>query len=297
MSTNLSTAFKAEFAEMVKLQYQKGAKLNNTMREVRGVVGSTYRFDRYGKVTATLRTSPSAEVDLAAPSVGTATVTLADYNVAIPTDKFDQAKVIWSEVEAAARAVGMALGRRADQFRIAALAASTFNTTAGTENSIAFNISGTPNNAMNIFKLRLADQYLTQAGVGSGRRHIAMTAAAKQQLLGTTPVASSDYASVKALVNGELNSWLGFQFHIIETRAAEGGIAATSGTQFYAYAWDEEAVGYAEGIGPVTEIENVPMRRSKVVFGDLSAGAVTIEDAGVVRIGYDAAVVVATNEA
>lgn len=296
MSTNLSTAFASEFSEMVKLQYQKGAKLNGTCREVRGVVGSTYRFDKYAKVAAALRV-PNSEVTLSNPTVGTATATLADYNLSIATDKFDQAKVIWSEVEAAAKAVGYGLGRRTDQMRLAALIAATYNTTAGTENSIAYNISGTPNNAMNIFKLRLADQYLDQAGVDRENRHIAMTAAAKQQLLGTTPVASQDFASVKALLNGELAQFMNFTFHVIETRSSEGGIAATTGTQFYAYAWQGDALGYAEGIGVQTEIAAVPMRRSRVVFGDVSAGSVAIEDAGIVRIGYDAATVVATNEA
>ena len=295
MSSTLSTAFAAEFSEMVKLQYQAGAKLNGTTREVKGVVGSTYRFDKYAKVAANLRIS-GAEVSLSNPTVGTATATLADYNLSIITDKFDQAKVIWSEVEAAAKAVGYGLGRRTDQMRIAALAASTFNTTAGTENDIAYNITGTPNNGMNIFKLRLIKQYMDQAGVDPDNRHIALTAAGVQQLLGTTPVASIDYAGVKALVNGELNQYMGFNFHVIETRSSEGGLAVNTGTRYYGYAWHRDAVGFAEGIGVQTEIAWIPMRRSRLVTGDVSAGAVTIEDAGVVRVEYDAAVAVTTNE-
>ena len=289
MSLNLSTAFVAAYTERAKAAYQKGARLGGTVREVTGVVGSTHRFDVYGKITAPLHI-PNSPVTFTNPTVSVATATLADYSPAILTDKFDQQKIRWDEVMMSADAIGKALGRRKDQIVIDAM------TNATPSNTIAYNDSSMANNAFNVGRLRYAKSLLDDDGVDEGDRHIAVRADALRQLLGSTAATSHDYAAVKSLVNGEVNTFLGFKFHTIETRT-EGGLPLNTGTRYYAYAWHKEAVGYAEGIGPQIEIARETQYRSRAVYGDLSAGAVVIEADGWVEIEYDSAVAVNLNEA
>lgn len=290
MSLNLSTAFVATYNQRAKAAYQKGAKLAGTVREVTGVEGSTHRFDVYGKVTAPIHI-PNSPVNFTNPTVAVATATLSDYTAAVLTDKFDQAKIKWDEVMMSADAVGKSLGRRKDQIIIDAF------TNATPTYTIAYNDSSMANNAFNIGRLRYAKSLLDAAGVDESERYIAMRAGAMRQLLGTTPVTSSDYNAIKALVNGEMSTFMGFQFRIIETRTGEGGIPLNTGTRYYAYAYHKESCGYAEGIGPQIEIARETMYRARAVYGDLSAGAVVIDAEGWVEIEYDEAVAVNLNEA
>lgn len=286
MSVQIDTAFVAAFTAQVHQAYQAGAKLGGTVREVMGVEGSTYRFDTYGKITAGVRV-PLTPVSFSNPTVGTATATLANYNVSILSDKFDEAKTKWTEIEAAAFAVGNALGRRKDQIIIDAFVAATpANTTAAAIGA---------NTAMNVGKLRDAKRLLDDDGVPETDRHIMMRADALFQLLGSTPVTSADYNMIRALVQGSIDTFMGFKFHIIESRD-EGGIPLSSGTTYFYWAWHKSCLGYAEGIAPAVEISREPLYRSRAIYGDLSAGAVAIDTNGFVEGLYDSATAVNTNE-
>lgn len=290
MSLNLSTAFVAAYTERAKAAYQRGARLGGTVREVTGVVGSTNRFEVYGKVTAPIHI-PNSPVTFVSPTVAAATATLADYTAAVLTDKFDQQKIRWDEVMMSADAVGKSLGRRKDQVVIDAFSNAT------PTNTIAYNDASMVNNAFNVGRMRYAKSLLDSFGVDEEGRHWAMRAGAMRQLLGSTAATSHDYAAVKALVNGEVNTFLGFQIHVIEARTGEGGIPLNTGTRYYSYAWHKEAMGYAEGIGPQIEIARETQYRARAVYGDLSAGAVVIDAEGWVEVEYDEAVAVNLNEA
>jgi hypothetical protein len=63
-------------------------------------------------------------------------------------------------------------------------------------------------------------------------RHGAINSNALQSLLGDTQVTSADFNTVKALVQGEVNSFMGFNFHrlerlLVQTAALDG--SATTG--------------------------------------------------------------------
>jgi hypothetical protein len=286
MSVNIDTSFVSAFTERVHLAYQAGSKLGGTVREVMGVEGSTYRFDTYGKITAGVRI-PLTPVSFSNPTVGNATATLANYNVSILSDKFDEAKTKWTEIEAAAQSVGMALGRRKDQVIMDAFQAAT------PVNTVAAAIG--VNTAMNVGKLRRCARLLNEDGVPETDRHVMMRAVALEQLLGSTPATSGDYNTIKALVNGSLNSFLGFQFHIIESRD-EGGIPLSSGTEYFFWAYHKSSLGYAEGVPPVVEIARESLYRSRAVYGDFSAGGVVVDTSGFVEGIYDEAIAVNVNE-
>ena len=118
-----------------------------------------------------------------------------------------------------------------------------------------------------------------------GGRHILIHANNLSALLGETEVTSSDYNSVKALVAGDVNTFLGFQFHTIGDRD-EGGLSISSGDRVV-YAWHQQAIGMAEGMGIRTEINYIPEKTSHLVSSMFSAGAITIDAEGVVAITCD----------
>lgn len=270
MAINLSTAFVTLFDAEVKQAYQASAVLRPAVRVRSGVEGSTYKFPKIGKGVAQIRI-PQTDVTPLNVTYGQVTATLSDYIAAEYSDIFMQAKVNFDERSELVKVVSNAIGRRQDQLILDALAASsTSNTIAGATANLT------------VAKLRTASQQLNAKNVPMDNRHIVIHANNLASLLSETAVTSSDFNTVKALVQGELDTFLGFQFHVLGDRD-EGGLAK-SGNDRKVYAFHRDAIGLAEGIAPKTEINYIPEKTSFLVASMFSAGAVAIDAEGIVEI-------------
>jgi hypothetical protein len=151
---------------------------------------------------------------------------------------------------------------------------------ASTSLTVATSVGGAGTN-LNLDKLLEAKKLMDAGNVPMEGRHILIHANNLSALLGETEVTSSDYNSVKALVSGDVNTFLGFNFHVIGDRD-EGGLPKPSTRT--CYAWHQGAVGYAEGMGIRTEINYIPEKTSHLVASMFSAGAVGIDAEGIVEI-------------
>jgi hypothetical protein len=275
MSVSLSNAFVTLFDAEVKQAYQGKAMLVPAVRQRRGVEGSTVKFPKVGKGVATLRV-PQTDVTPLNVSFSTVTLTLADYNAAEYSDIFSQAKVNFDERQELVQVVAGAMGRRQDQMILDALANSSTSLTVSND------IGGSDSN-MNITKLREAKRLLDKNNVAPDGRHIVIHANGLANLLSETSVTSSDFNSVKALVQGEINTYLGFQFHVLGDRS-EGGLAIDGSLDRVCFAFHKDAIGYGEGIAMRTEINYIAEKTSWLVNEVFSAGATTIDAEGIVQI-------------
>jgi hypothetical protein len=275
MSVSLSNAFVTLFDAEVKQAYQGKAMLVPAVRQRRGVEGSTVKFPKVGKGVATLRV-PQTDVTPLNVSFSTVTLTLADYNAAEYSDIFNQAKVNFDERQELVQVVAGAMGRRQDQMILDALTASSTSLTVSND------IGGTDSN-MNITKLREAKRLMDKNNVPPDGRNIIIHANGLANLLSETSVTSSDFNSVKALVQGELNTFLGFTFHVLGDRS-EGGLVIDGSLDRSCFAFHKDAVGYGEGIAMRTEINYIAEKTSWLVNEVFSAGAVAIDDEGIVKI-------------
>jgi hypothetical protein len=273
MST-LSPAFITLFDAEVKQAYQGQAQLVAAVRQRRGVEGSTVKFPKVGKGVATVRV-PQSDVTPLNVSFSHATVTLQDFNAAEYADIFNQAKVNFDERQELVQVVANAIGRRQDQIILDALAGSS------TSNVVDENEGGT-DTGLNVAKLRAAKKLLDKNNVPMSDRHIIIHANSLASILGETSVTSADFNTVRALVSGELNTFLGFMFHTIGDRA-EGGLPIDS-SERKLWAFHRDAVGYAEGIAPRTEINYIPEKTSFLVNAVFSAGAIAIDAEGIVEV-------------
>lgn len=276
MSINLSAAARQEFDDEVKQAYQGAGKLRNAVTLRRNVVGDIYKFRKMGKGLANQKAS-QADVTPMNVSHSLINCTLENWNAPEYTDIFDQAEVNFDEQRELAMAIAKALGRREDQLVIDALEASTPGTT-----TVAVSVGGA-NTGLNVAKLRRAKKELDALGVGSGDRHIAHTALALEDLLGETEVQSSDYNTVKALVQGDVNTFMGFTFHLIEDRD-EGGLTSPGANTRNQWGWHKEAVGLAIGIDIKTEVNYIAQKTSWLANGIFKAGSVVRDTDGVVKI-------------
>ena len=275
MAIGLSNAFVTLFDAEVKQAYQAKAELVSAVRQRRGVEGSTAKFPKVGKGVATLRI-PQTDVTPLNVDFSQVTATMEDWNAAEYSDIFMQQKVNFDERQELVQVVANAIGRRQDQLIIDALNAS------GTSLTVDNDIGGADSN-LNVAKLREAKKLLDKNNVPPQDRHVVLHANNLASLLSETAVTSSDYASVKALVAGEINTFLGFTFHVLGDRT-EGGLTVDGSLDRTVLAFHKDAIGYAEGMGPKTEINYVPEKTSFLVNAMFSAGAVAIDAEGIVDI-------------
>lgn len=275
MSVSLSPVAVTEFDSMVKHAFQNASLLRDTVTVRNNVIGDTYKFRAMGKGLANQKTT-SADVDPMDVAHSLISATLENWNAPEYTDIFDQAEVNFDEKQELATTIAGALGRRLDQLVIDAMdAASPTAVGVGTTGLVATDLID-------------AKVELVKQGVGSGDLYCAINAAGLAGLLADEKVSSADYQNVKALVNGEINTFAGFNVVVIEDRANnEGGLTIASDV-VSAYAYSKEAIGLAVGIDMKTSIDYVPQKTSFLCNGMLKAGAAVRDVAGLVEINYDA---------
>ena len=138
---------------------------------------------------------------------------------------------------------------------------------------------------MNVAKLRRAAKMLDAKGVPAGDRTLVGGAAQKEQLLGTTEATSADFNTIRALVSGDINTFVGFKFVWLPD-----GIITKSGTVANCYAYHKTGVCF----GMLEELflridERKDKSYSKQVYYEISCGAGRLEENKVVKILADEA--------
>jgi hypothetical protein len=276
MSVSISNAFVTLFDAEVKQAYQADAVLRNTVRLRTGVTASTHKFPKIGSGVAQVRV-PQTDVTPLNVTYSQATVTLEDWIAAEYSDIFNQAKVNFDERSELVQVVSKAIGRRSDQLIINALANSSTSLTVSND------IGGSDTN-LSVAKLREAQRLMNAGNVPMEDRYIVIHASNLSNLLSETAVTSSDFNTVKALVQGELDTFLGFKFITLGDRTEGGLTGGGSGVDRTVYAYHKNAVGMAEGMGVRSEINYIPEKTSWLVASMFSAGAVSIDAGGIVAI-------------
>ena len=275
MAQAVSNAFVQLFDAEVKQAYQASRQLAGLTRERNNVEGSTVKFPKIGAGSATLRV-PQTDVTPMNVSYSQVTCTLQDWNAAEYSDIFHQAKINFDERRELVQVVSNAIGRRMDQLVLDALNASSTSLTVA--NSIGGATTG-----LNVAKLRRAKALMDKNNVPAEGRTMIIHANSLESLLGETAATSADFNTVKALVAGELNTYLGFTFVTVGDRS-EGGLPIDGSLDRTCYAFHRDALGFAVGMAMKSEINYIPEKTSYLVNGMFSAGAINIDDAGIVKI-------------
>ena len=275
MAVQISNAFVTLFDSEVKQAYQGQRLLAGVTRERVGVEGSTVKFPKIGKGSATIRV-PQTDVTPLNVSYSQVTATMEDYIAAEYSDIFNQQKVNFNERQELVQVVSGAIARRMDQVVLDALAASSTSLAVGND------IGGTDSN-LNVTKLREAKNLLDTNNVPMEGRTMLLHANSLQSLLGETETTSSDFNTVKALVTGEINTFMGFRFITFGDRD-EGGLPVDGSSDRTLYAFHRDALGLGIGMNQTSRVDYIPEKTSFLVASMFSAGAVAIDDEGIVKL-------------
>lgn len=271
MGTQLSAVQIIEFDAQVKAAYQAVAKLRRHVRLRTGITGKTHKFSKAGRGVATLRGAPSSDVVPMNTSFAHIDCSLTDWNAPEYTDIFLQQGTNVEERAVIAANVAAAIGRREDQLILDALDA------ANASANIAHGSTG-----LTDAKMRRAQALFDARAVPIGKRKMAISARAKEDLLGDARFSSRDYVESYVIRTGMLPQIYGFDIEVIEDRD-EGGLPLASTTRTN-YAWDADAVGLAVGMESGVTVDWVPEKTSHLVNKLYTAGAVAIDTVGVLEI-------------
>ena len=114
-------------------------------------------------------------------------------------------------------------------------------------------------------------------------RSILIHANSLSALLGETEVTSADFNTVRALVTGDINTFMGFRFITFGDRD-EGGLPVDGSDDRTLYAFHRDALGLGIGMNQTSRVDYIAEKTSFLVASMFSAGAVAIDDEGIVKI-------------
>jgi hypothetical protein len=282
MSTQITTAFVEQYKSNVfHLAQQKGSKLRDAVR-TESIVGKSHFFERIGSTAAVKRTSRHADTPRVDTPHSRRKVTMDDYDWADLIDDSDKVRLLISPQSEYAKAGAFAMGRTMDDVIIAAATGNAFGGVSGGSTiglpagqKIAHGSAG-----LTIAKLIEAKEKLDAANVDPDEaRTLVCSAKQISNLLGTTQITSSDFNSVKALVQGDIDTFMGFRF----IRSERLGTDANGNRQVLAFT--NTSMGLALGKDIQTKIsERADKNYSTQVYLCMTIGATRVEDEKVLEI-------------
>lgn len=276
MSTSLTAVQQIEFDALVKAEYQSlGFLLRDTIRVRRDVIGSTVSFRKVNQIQA-VPTGYLQSVVIQDPGYTQTSAILQKYTAPTAVDSVQELTVNFDAKMENAMLVANALGRRSDQIVIDSLGVSPGQTI----------VDGGTN--MTYSKYTKAIQFFDNNAVPLPERFAAMSASNFQSLLQAQEFTSTFYTQNRVLDKGFVRDYLGVNIIIIP-EMVEGGLPFASGTIRETYFWHKQSSGMGIGHDFRTEINYLPRETSWLVNGIFSAGAITIDNKGIIQINCDEA--------
>ena len=250
------------------------------------VVGKNAFFEQLSATSAALRTSRHGDTPQIDTPHGRRRLTLSDYEWADLIDDQDTVRQLINPTSAYAKNAAAAMARSMDDVIITAMNASASTGVAGATSTALPSTQKTAtsdqSDGLSIAKLRSAKYILDNNDVDpSLKRYLVCGPKQIQDLLALTEVTSSDYAVVKALATGTVDSFLGFNF-ITSTRLNKDS-TYTSDRLVFAYTEDAIKLGIGKDITAKIS-ERSDKSYSTQVYYCMSLGAVRMEEKKVVQI-------------
>tara|TARA_Y100001970_G_scaffold23205_2_gene27181 strand:- start:1017 stop:1877 length:861 start_codon:yes stop_codon:yes gene_type:complete len=285
MSVNVTTSFVEQYSANVQmLSQQMGSVLRGAV-DVESIKGKNAFFEQIGKVTAQLRTSrhgatPQIDTPHSRRRLNTATYEWADL-----IDDADKIRMLIDPTSSYAKAAAAAMGRSMDDVIIAAaLGSADTGVSGGTSTALPSSQKIAHGSAgLTVAKLLEAKKILDENDVDpSIKRYCVVSPEQVEDLLNTTEVKSSDFNTVKALAQGDINSFLGFTF-LTSNRLTQD---ATPNRQVIAFASDGIKLGIGKDItAKISERDDKSY--STQVYYCMDLGATRMEEEKVVEIACE----------
>lgn len=282
MSFQVDTAFVKQYSSTLQyLVQQKGSRLRDYVR-VEALTGEEAYYDQIGATDAQERFVRHADSPLISTPHSRRRVNQRDFEWGDLIDNQDRVRLLIDPTSSYLQSAMWSLARRMDDIVIEAASGTSLTGKNGTVSvplpagqKIAVGAAG-----LTLAKLLSAKEILDGAEVDPDEpRYIACSAKQITNLLNTTEVKSADYNTVKALVQGQIDTFVGFKFIRTQRLAVDGAASRL------VIAWAKTGLLLAIGKDINGQIAPRPDKSfSTYVYACLSCAATRMEEAKIVEI-------------
>lgn len=275
-------------ANVTHLYQQKPSKLRGSVRE-ESLIGKAHFFERLAAEAAVKKTTRHGDTIMLDPQHSRRMVVPVDYVWNALVDQQDKIRLLIDPNSEYAIAAAAALRRAWDDEVIAAFAADakggedgSTSVTFASEQAGDVDVSAAAVSTPNILAIKKA---LDNKEVPGEDRYALVRPSVITQLLGasTAPIAaSSDYNTIKALVTGDIDTWVGFKW-IVSTR-----VPLAAGTDYFTFFWHRDSMGLAVGKDIMARLSERPDKDYAVQsYACMTMGATRVQGEGVYRLRID----------
>lgn len=300
MSSQITTAEVEQYkSNVLDIVQQKGSRLRGGVMVDSDINGKRKFTDQVGTTEAIKRTTRHGDSPLVNTPHLRRALTLVDYEWGDLIDQADKIRLLIDPESAYVRNAAYAMGRAMDDEIVAAFKGTSYTGVDGTTavdwtsatydgQRVAASTqdgTGSSDTGLNVAKLRSARKILAANEVDpSEELFCAINAQMMSNLLSSTEVGSFDYNGVKALVQGDVDTFMGFKF----IRSERLGTLSTGGTDESCICWAKSGLELGIGADVRTFVSPRPDKAfSDYVFLSMSLGATRIEEEKIVEIACD----------
>jgi hypothetical protein len=274
MATSINAAFVKQFEREVHEAFQRqGSKLRNTVRVVNNIQGAEAVFQKVGKGKASTK-STHGMVPVMNLDHSSVTAVLQDFYAGDWIDRLDELKINIDERQVIANAGANALGRKADELIINAMA------TVGAAQEIADGNVG-----ITLDKVLQALETLGEGDVpDDGERYAVVGWKQWSELLKLNEFASADFVGSEELpyrATMQAKRWLGTLW------IPHSGLPLDGSDIRSCFWYHKSAIGHAAGADVTSDITWHGDRAAHFVNNMMSQGTALIDGTGVVEIKCD----------
>ena len=277
-----SENFVAQFRDVITLLAQQmDSRLRPCVMVDTNFVGSAKFYDQYASDSMVEIVTRYADTPVQLPDHRRRMITPRYFVSNTLEDPVDALQMLIDPKSAYMQAKMFAAARQIDDLIISALGGNAFTGPAGgTAQALTLSIAA-GGTGMTKLKCIQAKKNLDHGEVEETDRFMVVRASQLADLLNTTEVTSSDYNVVKALVEGDIHTWLGFSW----VRSERLVPTVAGGTTYLAYAFQRKGMQLAIQKDVEGRVDERPDKNyAWQVYLRLCMGATRLEEARVQQI-------------
>lgn len=283
MSFTVDTAFVTSFEALVHHLAQEDQSIRGTCRE-KMITGKSHNFERLSSVEMAEVTTRHATIALTEVTHSRRRATIRNYAATELIDEEDEVRFLINAKSEYAKAFANAYNRRFTQTLINAIRnPATSVDAADTESTVALPAAQLVAAGGTGFTFEKANEGIRRLNIGSvpqGNRHAFISPHGVEDLLAETEVTSSDFSTLRALMNGSVDKtvWMGLTWHMTT-------LLPITGTTRSCFFWHHDGVGIAMTRDMQSTININPERNNATqVQTKTGQGGTRIDDLMVVQI-------------
>jgi len=285
MSLTITESFVNNYSKMLfELSRQKGSRLRQAVRQ-EPITGDQAFYERIDTSPAVPMGARHSSTPFTPSEHSRRRLVPSDWVWNDYLDKMDKIKLLTDPTSAYTEAAIDSLGQRTDMIIIEALGGNAFSGQNGAtavalpaEQIIVNGATG-----FTMAKLREAKYRLDRQNVKAEGRYITISAKGLMDLLAEPNLTSADYNTVKTLVDGQINTFMGFTF--IHSELLANSNAGQANNIRSCFAWQRDGMMLGIGQDVNARVSELPERNYSIqAYASMSLGSTRLEEKRVVKI-------------